>query len=65
MNVTQEGLTCLLLNSISQGIRKSGLSREHCQKVILNSISMKCRSKEEKAYYAQLLMIVLDRAFPA
>jgi len=65
MNLTRESLLDLILNIIPQETRKTGLSREQCEKLMFNSISVKCFSKEEKAYYAKLLKLILDRAFPA
>lgn len=65
MNLTTERLLDLILNVIPQETRKSGLSREECERLMFNSITVKCFSKEEKAYYTKLLKVVLDRAFPA
>ena len=55
----------LILNAIAHETKRNGLPREHCEKLMFNSISARCFSEEEKAYYAELLKVVLDRAFPA
>jgi len=65
MNLTRERLLDLIPNIIPQEMRKTGLSRERCEELMFNSISVKCFSEQEKAYYARLLKEVLDRAFPA
>jgi hypothetical protein len=64
MHLTTEWLLDLILNVVPQETRKSGLSREECEKLMFNFISVKCFSKEEKAYYANLLKVVMNRAFP-
>jgi hypothetical protein len=65
MNLTREGLIELILNIIPRETRKTGLSRERCEELMFNSISVRCFSEQEKVYYARLLNVVLDRAFPA
>jgi hypothetical protein len=65
MNLTRERLLDLILNIIPQETRKTGLSRERCEELMFNSISVKCFSEQEKAYYGRLLKEVLSRAFPA
>ena len=65
MNLAGERLLDLILNIIPRETRKTGLSRERCEELMFNSISVRCFSEQEKAYYARLLKVVLDRAFPA
>lgn len=42
----------------------SGLGREHFEKAILDSIHLKCFSKEEKAQNIRIMKVVLDKVFP-
>lgn len=65
MNPTSDNSFDLILNVIARETRRSGLPREHCEKLMFNSISARCFSEEEKTFYAELLKAVLDRAFPA
>ena len=65
MNPTRDNSFDLILNVIARETRRSGLPREHCEKLMFNSISARCFSEEEKASYVELLKVVLDRAFPA
>ena len=65
MNPTRDNSFDLILNVIARETRRNGLPREHCEKLMFNSISARCFSEEEKAFYVELLNVVLDRAFPA
>ena len=65
MNMRREDCFDLILNAIAHETKRSGLPREHCEKLMFDSIYARCFSEEEKAYYAELLKVVLDRAFPA
>jgi hypothetical protein len=65
MNLTGERLLDLILKIILRETGKTGLSRERCEELIFNSISVRCFSEQEKAFYMRLLKVVLDRAFPA
>jgi hypothetical protein len=42
----------------------SGLGREHFEKAMLDSIHLKCFSKEEKARNIRIMKAVLDKVFP-
>ncbi len=42
----------------------SGLGREHFEKAMLESIHLKCFSKEEKAKNIRIMKVVLDKVFP-
>lgn len=42
----------------------SGRGREHFEKAMLNSIHLKCFSKEEKAKNIRIMKAVLDKVFP-
>ncbi len=65
MNPTRDNSFERILNVIARETRRSGLPREHCERLMFNSISVRCFSEEEKAFYAELLKVVLDRTFPA
>lgn len=65
MNPTRENSFDFILNAIAHETRRSGLPREHCEKLMFDSISVRCFSEEERAFYVELLNVVLDRAFPA
>ena len=65
MNPTRDNSFDLILNVIAHETRRSGFPREHCEKLMFDSISARCFSEEEKTFYAELLKAVLDRAFPA
>jgi hypothetical protein len=43
---------------------RSGLGREHFEKAMLDSIHLKCFSKEEKARNIRIMRVVLDKVFP-
>jgi len=43
---------------------RSGLGREHFEKAMLDSIHLKCFSKEEKAKNIRIMRVVLDKVFP-
>jgi hypothetical protein len=65
VNSTRENSFDLILNAIAHETRRSGLPREHCEKLMFDSISARCFSEEEKAFYVELLNVVMDRAFSA
>ena len=65
MNPIRDNSFDLILNVIAHETRRSGLSREHCEKLMFDSISVRCFSEEEKAFYVELLNVVLDRVFLA
>ncbi|UCF57218.1 MAG: hypothetical protein JSW15_01695 [Deltaproteobacteria bacterium] len=43
---------------------RGGLGREHFEKAMLDSIHLKCFSKEEKAKNIRIMKAVLDKVFP-
>jgi hypothetical protein len=52
------------LFDVIQKFTPSGLGREHFEKAMLDSIHLKCFSKEEKARNIRIMKAVLDKVFP-
>ncbi len=63
MNLLEKTLLNITLDA--KETRESGLSREHLEKAMFDSINLKCISREEKAIYVKMMKVFLDRAFPA
>lgn len=64
MKLTKKELLDIIMDLIPEETRKTGLGREHFEKTMLNSINLKCFSKEEKANYIRIMKVVLDKVFP-
>ena len=64
MKLTKKELLDIIMDLIPEETRKTGLGREHFEKTMLNSINLKCFSKEEKANYIKIMKVVLDKVFP-
>ena len=64
MKLTKKELLDTVFNFIPEDTRKIGLGREHFEKTMLDSINVKCFSKEEKARYIKIMKVVLDKIFP-
>ncbi|NIS59928.1 MAG: hypothetical protein GTO13_04230 [Proteobacteria bacterium] len=63
MNLLENTLLNITLGA--KETRENGLSREHLEKAMFDSINLKCISEEEKAMYIRMMKVFLDRAFPA
>lgn len=64
MKLTKKELLDIIMDFIPEETRKSGLGREHFEKTMLDSINLKCFSKQEKANYIRIMRVVLDKVFP-
>ena len=64
VKLTKKELFDVIQKFIPEQTEKSGLGREHFEKAMLDSIQLKCFSKEEKARNIRIMKVVLDKVFP-
>lgn len=64
MKLTKKELLDIIINFIPEETKKTGLGREHFEKAMLDSINLKCFTKEEKTNYIKIMKVVLDKVFP-
>ena len=64
VKLTRKELFDVIQKFIPEQAERSGLGREHFEKAMLDSILLKCFSKEEKAQNIRIMKVVLDKVFP-
>jgi len=64
MKLTKKELFDVIQKFIPEQTEKRALGREHFEKAMLDSIHLKCFSKEEKAKNIRIMKVVLDKVFP-
>ena len=64
VKLTKKELFDVIQKFIPEQTERSGVGREHFEKAMLDSIHLKCFSKEEKAKNIRIMKVVLDKVFP-
>jgi hypothetical protein len=64
LKLTKKELFDVIQKFTPDHAQRGGLGREHFEKAMLDSIHLKCFSKEEKAKNIRIMKAVLDKVFP-
>lgn len=64
VKLTKKELFDVIQRFIPEQTERTGVGREHFEKAMLDSIHLKCFSKEEKAKNIRIMKVVLDKVFP-
>jgi hypothetical protein len=64
LKLTKKDLFDVIQRFVPPHVDGAGLGREYFEKAMLDSIQLKCYSREEKAKNIRIMKVVLDKVFP-